>query len=452
MTTHGWTIILERTRCRIAQGDQLAPWHEISLPVESSPIETAQMIGAALMELGYGEQLVLLTLDSQACLSASFEMDDAALSHHRDGLLYEFEEYLPLAAEQLTADFIVHERRVLGVAVELGTTRPLVEALEKQGILLQSIVPAGLLAQQLIANERSNAPSHLVIWNSGHHAELCFFSQGHAAAWVVVPLELEAVVQAAKWQSLVHGRKLAVAACDLPAEIYEQLAMLPELDVSPAESRDWAVAAVEMAGQILTGAEVPWIDLRRGQLAGQNPYLPIQTALRFAIGATILLLITFSASLLLRAAHYETLARECQSEQTQLFQKSFPGQALPVGIRSRLESEHAKLAGLTGEGGKVPERPSALLLLQDVLQRLPKDVRFRLWGLKIEGNIVSLDGEVRTHGDTERLATALRAVPLEVVPPRSEQLTNGSVALRLSGRKLANTAMAQRDLGAGGRK
>ena len=103
-----------------------------------------------------------------------------------------------------------------------------------------------------------------------------------------------------------------------------------------------------------------------------------------------------------------------------------------AGIRSRLESEVAKLAGSRGQGEEIPVAVPTLRLLKDFLVSLPKDMRYRIVDLRIEQDRLSLEMEVRSHSDADVIASALRKQGFVVDQPRSEQLPLQGVVVRLS--------------------
>jgi hypothetical protein len=75
---------------------------------------------------------------------------------------------------------------------------------------------------------------------------------------------------------------------------------------------------------------------------------------------------------------------------------------------------------------------SATRLLYRVLAGLPRDVRYRLFEVRVEEGRVDLDGEVLSHGDADRMASALRAQELNVELPRSQQLPSQTIGVRLA--------------------
>jgi hypothetical protein len=126
------------------------------------------------------------------------------------------------------------------------------------------------------------------------------------------------------------------------------------------------------------------------------------------------------------------LAAESQQHQAAAFCEVFPGQPVPPGIRSRLESEHAKLAGLKGASNQLPQRTSALNVFYNVLASLPEEMRYRFRELRLDRQRAFLEGEVLSHGDADRLSAGLRKHGFEVQPPRTQQLAGQGVSIHIN--------------------
>src|SRR6185369_3653064 len=120
---------------------------EIPIDPNAGPAQIAAQIAQQLRQRGYKSQGALLALPATWCLCASISTANLPDRDHA-AMTFRLEEKLPLAAENITADFIVHEDTALGVCALNEKIQPLVEALEKSGVTLQSISPAAILAMQ----------------------------------------------------------------------------------------------------------------------------------------------------------------------------------------------------------------------------------------------------------------------------------------------------------------
>jgi hypothetical protein len=141
-----------------------------------------------------------------------------------------------------------------------------------------------------------------------------------------------------------------------------------------------------------------------------------------------------SMSVLVYRGH--TAEREAvawQSKQAEIFRSVLPNTKVPVGMKSRLESELSKLKGLQGVGVSLQETESATKVMHRMLAAMPTDRRFQLLEIRIEEGRLYLDGEVIEHGDAELIVQRLRAGGFEVASPRTQRLDDKRVALRITG-------------------
>ena len=180
----------------------------------------------------------------------------------------------------------------------------------------------------------------------------------------------------------------------------------------------------------------PLADLRTGPLEPGDRFRLYRRPLTPAAVSVALLLICLSSILLWRTEIYQSQAEIHAYEAHRLFASAFPEQKAPPmlpGIKGRLESEAKRLAGLSGAATELPEQNSALVALYEVLKALPKDLRYRILEVRIAGNQVYLDGQVRSHGDAESIATALRErAHLRVEAPRTQLMKDQAVGFTLS--------------------
>src|SRR4051794_20844309 len=164
---------------------------DVPIGRSASPDEAARAVAAALgADAGpRGRSGVLLALPSERCLCASVRVDDLPARDRRLAMVYRLEEKLPLPAEDVVADFIPAGTSALGVCVEAAYARPLVEALESQGVAVDAICPASLLALQRRLMEiagRGEAPPDAVVWASEGRVELFVLRAGVVRSWSVL--------------------------------------------------------------------------------------------------------------------------------------------------------------------------------------------------------------------------------------------------------------------------
>jgi hypothetical protein len=138
------------------------------------------------------------------------------------------------------------------------------------------------------------------------------------------------------------------------------------------------------------------------------------------------------------------VATQAEAQQQQLFARAMPGKRLPIDPALVLAAELRRLkalagddegvdSGSAGDEGSPAELWSAssqrsvllLLLLRQALALLPAPevLRYRVLELRLDARRLQIEGQARSHGDAEAIATALRNGGIfDPEPPRSEQL------------------------------
>ena len=137
-----WALSLAAPRANRASSEP------IDIPITAAD-ETADAVAAALKTAGYRFEPVLLAIPSHWCLCASVTTAGLPRKERRRAMIYRLEEKLPLAAEDVVADFLPAAPACdqnLGVCVQKQTVATLVDALEAKGVAIASICPAALLA------------------------------------------------------------------------------------------------------------------------------------------------------------------------------------------------------------------------------------------------------------------------------------------------------------------
>lgn len=402
------------------------------IPIQGSFDQQAKALAAFLARHGYRGEGVLVWIASSRCLVGTTGLADHRAASDRIGIGFDFETVMPLSAEEFVADYVVHERKVLGVALEVNYVVPWIEALEQHGVVVQSIVPKSLLAVQALATSARLGSANLVLWRQGDWIEVFGLAEKTLRFWEIVQRDADAIVQRLALISLTQSERACVATIDLPdgwSPLVSTVLNAESVSVLTESLDDGAFVA---ASSVLQGNYSPWIDFRREALPPHDPYRPVRGPLHFALVSAALCLVAAAAGLLIKAWQFEEQSLQYQGKQAKLFELALPGQSAPIGVKSRLESELAKLAGVTGQQADLPKSESALAAFQETLSAMPSNLRFRLLELRIEQNgNIHIDAEVRSHGDTSAIAAALKNGGLEVSSPQSRQLTEGGVSVQI---------------------
>ncbi len=384
--------------------------------------QIAPLVRAALDELGYDGGGVILALPSAWCLAASVDTKGLSRKARSSALLYRLEEQLPLAAEEIAADFAAPaEGRAMGVAVQAQRLMPLVQGLESNGIAVDLICPAALLALAFWGRSHPDSIADTLAWRSNHQIDCFGLCQQRPLSWRLLPADSAALAQALGMQGLQVDRDLRVLLLDL-GPCAAQIQQMPGRWTIEAADGSLLEAAVRGGCGALAGTLQPPVNLRQGPLAATDPLRQVRKPMTSAMAAAALGLLVLGLSMLLRANRYAQLAGDAQLQQMQAYRQAMPAKDVPIDATLLLQTELRRLKALSGDAASLPPGHSALSLLREALIPLPKDLRYRVLELRIEPARLQMDGQARSHGDAETIAAALRrAGSFEPEPPRSEQ-------------------------------
>jgi hypothetical protein len=421
----------EAWRLGVSDGRAAAKLTDVAIPVEAEPRAIAATVAAALKAQGYRGEGVLLAIESSTCLCAPAHTDGLPAKHRRRAMTYRLEEKLPIAAEEVVADFIeggpAADAEALGICVRRTALTPVVEALEESGVAVAAICPASLLALQYMMRDGGPlaAPPlpDAVVWpdERGETLELFVLRDRRLHGWYVLANRAKDL--------LMHVAMAApsgtLAAMALEPELRTALGTRPQLRVRELAAESPSTAAASLAGAVLDGKVIPWIDLRREALAVSDPFRQVRTPLTVAAAAVVLCLICLCAAMLWRANRYDTMANHLADEQQAAFRQAFPTGSVPPDVRSRLEAEERRLRGLSGDDSAPPAGDAGLVILRDLITHLPaeRDLRYRVLEVRLDQNRFTLEGQATAHGDADSIVASLkRGGGFIVEPPRTEQL------------------------------
>lgn len=409
--------------------------------VQTPPADQAAQLAAWLIANAYAGEDVLLAIGSQHCLVAEIPLEAGRRRPSRSEMAYALEEHLPLAAEDCVAEFVVRPatEHAFGVAVPKTYLAALVEGLEDNGVRVASVVPVGLLRCQQLVSEQGRADGTVIVANRDS-LDVFVLQEGFPRQWQIVPHRPRELTRHLQWLRLQQGEPVRVLAVGIDdAETAAALSEQADVTRVAAEAGDESSDLVGCGHLMAQGEPAPWLDFRRTALPPRDRFRTVRPALQFAVAAAAVFLVAMSASFLFRASRFERLARDYEDQQRDVFRQALPNQPVPAGIRSRLESEHHKLAGVAGEQAAAPDYLDALSSLFDILCSLPQAVRFRLLEVQIEDDgRLSLEGEAPNHGDAGILATSLRQGGLDVEQPFTRQLRQDGVSVNIKARAVGS--------------
>ncbi|MGI9474027.1 MAG: hypothetical protein ACR2NZ_20980 [Rubripirellula sp.] len=385
----------------------------------------------------------ILAPASRNCFFTAFATGNDLDARDRDALTYELEDHLPLDAESMVADFVVlpdsatasirkssredglsglkesadqESQWVSAVAIESTRWQMIANAFELEGIQVRSIIPSAALATRSLCQSHSfTEVVELILCNSGR-ADLVTVGSESILGWKHLHLDASALRRHKLLDAPQADATIAVGAEP------ESKALIDEVyGPTDTESEPLEVHWIRGATLSLSKQNSRWFDLRRDQLAPADPLRPIARQLRwvgFSIAACLLAMILGGWW---RSQRISDEIEQVRSEQQTAFKQTFPGVRTPAALMRRVTSEHARVMGSRGASTQVEVPRSAPIVLRDLLQGLPDDVRFRITSLSILNGRVDLDLQVRSPVDAGALATSLSNAGFDVEPPVTTQ-------------------------------
>jgi len=397
------------------------------------PVEVANrtIAFAKVNALDIGQ--IVIAVASESVLFASLPQEVAAHATNNAALRFALESVLPVDAESIVADAIHYKgrgstRNLATVCLEVAHLKPIAVALEKVRGRVQFIVPSSLLAmEQALFEKRLSVPC-LSIWISDQSAgvrqvEIIVLGADKSLSdWRVSGLDDEILNQ---HLLLLTSIETPVLLCGTKDEI-EAMAKVVRIDTRSVEI-DRSELLWKRAKILLTGREVPWVDLRRDDLAMQDPLRRERNSLVRLALAIGLLIATLCGTLLWHAQTYRSLAEQTKQKQQELFRVAFPSQRTPAAILGRLKSEHTKAKGIRRTDPKSASRKSALMTLNRIIASLTEEFPFEVQEIRIEDGRFSMEIELLSQQDAGRIVAALAKEGFDVEPPSTTLINSDRI-------------------------
>ena len=408
-------------------------------------------------EMGYADQSVVMALPSSWCLSAVIDTDDLERSGRRAAMGFRLEEHLPIASEQVVADYCEMGDEALGVCIDVDRIKPIVDAFESAGVQVRHVSPAAMLASAETVAGGADCDAVLMTDTSeetngrSERFDVIELEKGRPSRWHWMADREDEVARQLGAGGDEASRKVAV----LGAPAVQRFRDLGA-DLMRLEETDGYRAAAMHATRLLAGTASPWIELRRDRLGVVDRFDVYRKPMAMMWGAVVLLLLSVCAVAQWRGQGYQSEAESARDQQATVYETLYAdeGRKAPSGsIRHKLKREAERLAGLSGqgvEGGVESLQPrSALEQYHDLLGALPTDFRYRITSIDIEPDRVTLGGEAKSNAEAERIAKALRdQTAYEVDAPRMTAIADG-VSFTFSARYSKQKAA---QLGEGGQR
>lgn len=415
----GWQIA--------AVGTDHATFHRPEYDRDETPESLAQAVEEFVRDRGLSNSSVVIGVSSTSTLAGSFQLRPEDQRARRT-LKYELESVLPLAAEEIVADYVCSGKQVFGVSIRIETWLPIIIELEVRGLRVQSISPVALLALQSYLDQAESNPADLVLWQDNATFDLFRCRDKAVSKWCHFQEDAHAAT-----------RQLAVESLNHPGAEQCELINTPDGFVkvgSGIEFRDiktgtLAEHALQTAAAILQGVKSPLVELRREELAAGDPNRAVRGSLQFLYVAAAIFLVALTSVFWIKSAQNQRRTDEALQQQVADFREAFPQSRVPTAVLSRLRSEHAKLAGARRGKGNVEFPVSALHVLFEFLSALPENQRYRFRECRIEDGTIDLDVELRSHNEANVLVSSFENRGFSVTAPTTVQQSEKTISSRI---------------------
>ncbi|MEM9109981.1 MAG: GspL/Epsl periplasmic domain-containing protein [Planctomycetota bacterium] len=424
--------------------DGSSHWRVIGLP--DARAESPEALAKLMASQGWRGQPVLLVIPSRWCLCACIPLAGLPRQQREQAMLYRFEEMLPFAAEQATADFLLSGNEAMGVGTATERLAELVSSVEHRGVPVQWICPLGMLLQIDTADQIDQTQTSIVL-QDGHDGIECFCFEGkRLRSWQVLSNNSDAVRLAIKQHRLgLSNCKIYMSSTVADKVLSEDNStdqtnnedQITRLENRPIRERlQWAI------DQTLGKSGNLPINLRRGELEAMDPLRSIRWQLNAAAVVFAALLVLTCGLIFWKTTQLQRHASGLEQQQRQVYQETFPGTAVPLSTRSRMDSEARRLKAVSGTAGDIPDVGRSLNDLHALLSRLPDQLRYRINEARLDRGELFIDGEARAHSDVDAIAVSLRKQKgFAIDPPRIERLSQREgVRFTLSGKAPVNSS------------
>lgn len=390
---------------------------EIPGPLNDSVENRVQALQECLASKNLSTRPVVLAIPSAWCLYASISTNDIA-KNDVTAMLYALEEHLPIAAEEVVADFIWQGQKAIGICSLTGRLSSLVALLESRQWSVISICPVALLALEHWLGTESNAQCNVIVAAENQQWVILSLAAGNLKSWNLVNADINDLQLQLDMLSQSTDRPVHLLLHECPREIIESLRLTREdSSVTCGSQPIWSSATIA-ASTIVSGRKLAPVDLvlpNRRTAIGRRLHRPFAAA----ISGLVILLVCCMIALLIAGHRIDQQTDHLKAQQAELFRQVVPNPKVrvPQQVSRYLASELQRLNGTVPDSKSAGLADSAFQTLMELFIRMPDQVPLQLNRVHVESDRVELAGQLRTHEDAGRLAVLLGADGHFAVPP-----------------------------------
>jgi len=442
MSSHPLLIELDTQRWAIHSFDENT-WQisNVDASVDQSPDTITDALRTVLKSINYRNEPAVIAVRDEWCLSEP--VADSSGKPTQQTMLYALEEMLPIAAEDVVADFLQNKSPTLGICVDLAHLRTPFDILRSASVNIKAICPRALLAlQQRMQTQPAPAGTDLV-WQEAQRVHLFHLEDGKPVTWQTG--SLDDLSNRLNLYCLNRNEPLAIHIEADSDELKKIADAIPDVSVTGQSDLALEDALRPGAVSIASHQARPWIDLHREPLIEAKSQSAWQKSAGLVLAAIILLAVSISASMLWRAHQYERIAHESLIVQQQVFRDTFKGNRMPPNIRSRMLSEARILQQQMETSSQPPQSDSALVTLVHAMKNIPPSQTLNVIEMRFESNRMRLRGKTDKHGQADQIAAAIRkSEHMNVSPPQTNRTAQGMIDYSISATRIQTTGQEAR--------
>jgi hypothetical protein len=412
----------------------------VQIPADAKPADIAAAVSDKLRQEGLTGKPAALGIPSDWCLSASISIADLPRNDSK-ALLFRLEENLPLPAESVVAEFIIHKDSALGVCARVELLAPLVSALEAADVPIQSIFPTALATAAGFARSASHPTCMLLCKElDSPTINLLTLADGNPTHWALVPATQADVKMQLDLLSTELGHIPHIHSIDLEPALVDAL-METTAQVIDVESKDGVSLASSFAADVLRGGTKSVVEFRRNQLAAADPLRLYRVWMHRSLVAGIALLLSLTLVFLVRAHRYKQVESASTGEMITAFHQHFPGWETPINVRAIVDSQYRQATGsdrLSSTGTSAHD--SALTRLHDVLLPLMAEDHVQISRMSFRENAFELAGKLQSYDQLDALSKLAKVDGLVISPPQAHREADGSWTFLLQGSRPPETS------------
>lgn len=377
---------------------------------------------------------------SRHCFPVQFPREQWRTRPKSHLLRFELENVLPIDAEDMDVYCQPYQQGWLAIAVDRNHYQQEIDERRQNGGWLAGVCPVALLASVQIEDFIDKTGRVLIAWRSGQEFDLLTFDRGNLTDWLwntggdasAGSMVLNAVyrheVQKVLLVNFDESVDLGTLECNSDASFENQ----KSVDIEYREV-DLLEAAQQTVDQCLEDTLVPRYLFDCQSQTAADHIAPYARPLLIFGAALPMMLIIVSICMQLWRMERQSVIDENTRAQEEIFQELFKNQRIPVGIRTRLESESRQLAATRGLTEKSHRSDSVLAVVHAFLSATPADssTRFRWDRLEFSSGKLGLGiGMTTSFQEYEAIASSLKQAGF-AIPPLSLSQSGEGVSMRI---------------------